>query len=54
MNGNLFYSRYQMWYCPVYSEKVMKKDNLIFKTLTVETWPDFVQLFEEHGPQNGC
>ena len=54
MNGSSFYSRYQRWYCPVYNEKVMKKDNLIFKTLTVETWPDFVQLFEEHGPQNGC
>ena len=25
-----------------------------FKPLTLQEWPDFTQLFEEHGPQNGC
>lgn len=27
---------------------------LTFKALTAQEWGDFVQLFEEHGPQNGC
>lgn len=27
---------------------------LIFRPLSVETWPDFTRLFEEHGIQNGC
>ncbi len=27
---------------------------LTFRPLTPAEWPDFVQLFEEHGPQNGC
>lgn len=29
-------------------------ERLAFKPLTVAEWPDFMQLFEEHGPQNGC
>jgi GNAT superfamily N-acetyltransferase len=29
-------------------------DQLSYKPLTAAEWPDFVQLFEEHGPQNGC
>lgn len=28
--------------------------NLAFKPLTAAEWPDFEQLFEEHGPPNGC
>ena len=27
---------------------------LIFKPLTSQEWPDFVQLFQEHGVQRGC
>jgi GNAT superfamily N-acetyltransferase len=27
---------------------------LAFRPLSVETWPDFIRLFEEHGIQNGC
>lgn len=27
---------------------------LTCKPLTINEWPDFVHLFEEHGPQNGC
>ena len=34
-------------------EKIIK-DQLIFKPLTANEWPDFELLFEEHGPQNGC
>lgn len=30
------------------------ENQLTFKPLTPESWPDFVLLFEEHGPQNGC
>ena len=29
-------------------------DPLTFKPLTPATWPDFLVLFAEHGPQNGC
>ena len=29
-------------------------DEMSFKPLTIEEWQDFVQLFEEHGIQNGC
>ena len=32
----------------------MVQDQLTFKPLTENEWPDFVLLFEEHGPQNGC
>jgi len=32
----------------------LSKDQLIFKPLTEHEWPDFVLLFAEHGPQNGC
>lgn len=28
--------------------------SLSFKPLTAAEWADFVQLFQEHGPQNGC
>jgi GNAT superfamily N-acetyltransferase len=27
---------------------------MVFKPLTLAVWQDFVQLFEEHGIQNGC
>jgi GNAT superfamily N-acetyltransferase len=30
------------------------KHELTFKPLTLREWQDFTQLFEEHGPQNGC
>jgi GNAT superfamily N-acetyltransferase len=30
------------------------KKELTFKPLTAREWPDFIRLFEEHGPQNGC
>jgi hypothetical protein len=30
------------------------KDQLTFKPLTDKEWPDFLTLFEEHGPQQGC
>ena len=29
-------------------------EHFTFKPLTSAEWPDFVALFEEHGPQNGC
>jgi GNAT superfamily N-acetyltransferase len=32
----------------------LTQDDLIFRPLTSHEWPDFEQLFEEHGPQNGC
>ena len=32
----------------------LPKYQLTIKPLTSLEWPDFVQLFEEHGPQNGC
>mgnify|MGYP001766908774 CR=1 FL=1 len=32
----------------------LPQDQLVFKPLTLVEWPDFVTLFEEHGPQNGC
>jgi hypothetical protein len=31
-----------------------KKEEIVFKPLTLDLWQDFTQLFEEHGPQNGC
>jgi len=34
-------------------EKITK-DQLVFRPLTANEWPDFLILFEEHGPQNGC
>lgn len=34
-------------------EKITK-DQLSFKPLTSQEWQDFLTLFEEHGPQNGC
>jgi GNAT superfamily N-acetyltransferase len=30
------------------------QEQLTIKPLTHQEWPDFVQLFEEHGIQNGC
>ena len=33
---------------------VLSLDQLTIKPLTPQEWPDFVQLFSEHGPQNGC
>ncbi len=35
------------------TEKLLM-EQLSFKPLTAAEWADFVQLFEEHGPQNGC
>lgn len=32
----------------------LTQDDLTFKPLTFDEWPDFEQLFEEHGIQNGC
>src|SRR5512139_679175 len=32
----------------------LRKDQLTFKPLTPAEWPDFEQLFAEHGPQQGC
>jgi len=32
----------------------LSKDQLTFKPLTINEWPDFLVLFEEHGPQQGC
>jgi GNAT superfamily N-acetyltransferase len=29
-------------------------ERLVYKPLTPAEWPDFVQLFQEHGIQNGC
>jgi hypothetical protein len=29
-------------------------DQLTYKPVTPAEWPDFVHLFEEYGPQNGC
>jgi GNAT superfamily N-acetyltransferase len=34
-------------------EKILK-DLFTYKPLTVHEWPDFLALFEEHGPQQGC
>jgi hypothetical protein len=31
----------------------LTQDDLTFKLLTPQEWPDFEALFEEHGPQNG-
>ena len=36
------------------SAVTLHPDQLTFKPLTTAEWPDFVQLFEQHGPQNGC
>lgn len=33
---------------------LLTQDDLIFRPLTSDEWPDFEQLFEEHGIQNGC
>ena len=33
---------------------LFSKDEFIFQPLTLRVWKDFEQLFEEHGPQNGC
>ena len=32
----------------------LSKDQLNFKPLTMTEWTDFLALFEEHGPQQGC
>jgi GNAT superfamily N-acetyltransferase len=32
----------------------LTENEFTFKPLTIEEWPHFEQLFEEHGPQNGC
>jgi len=36
------------------AEVTFLNSQLTFKPLTAQTWPDFVLLFEEHGPQQGC
>lgn len=36
------------------AQEMLCKDQLTFKALTANEWPDFLTLFEEHGPQNGC
>ena len=33
---------------------LLSKDEFSFQPLTLHEWQDFEQLFEEHGPQNGC
>jgi hypothetical protein len=33
---------------------LFSKIECTFKPLTLYEWQDFEQLFEEHGPQNGC
>jgi len=30
------------------------EEEMIFKPLTRQYWQHFTQLFEEHGPENGC
>ena len=35
------------------TEKALK-EKLTFKPLTINEWPDFLLLFEEPGPQQGC
>jgi len=32
----------------------LSKEPLTFKPLTANEWHDFLALFEEHGPQQGC
>jgi GNAT superfamily N-acetyltransferase len=32
----------------------LSTDLFDFRPLTLQNWQDFEQLFEEHGPQNGC
>ncbi len=32
----------------------LNADQMVFKPLTLTEWQDFEQLFQEHGPQNGC
>jgi GNAT superfamily N-acetyltransferase len=34
--------------------ETLSKDQLTFKPLTAAEWQDFLLLFEEHGPQQGC